>query len=313
MATEKDSRTNAESPTEQPSFNGKLEEFSYDDPRRARRSPGLSKGAETTPSADLKPASPAPKRKAGDIRSFLTAGATTPSQASSSTSSPPGKRARREVKGKKSPGYAPPEKYAHLNLLPDTLEDGLLCAFVGLNPGIMTAARGHAYAHPSNLFWKLLHTSGLTPRRFHPTEDRTLPALCSLGNTNIVARPTRDQSELSKSEMDDSVDTLVAKLLRFKPEAVCIVGKGIWESMFRTKYGRPLARKEFKYGWQGSKEDIGCTRVFVATSTSGLAASLTLEEKEAIWKELGDWVQMRRAERVLRAVDVKLEESATLV
>lgn len=43
-------------------------------------------------------------------------------------------------------------------------------------------------------------------------------------------------------------------------------------------------------GWDGAK-------VFVATSTSGLAASLLPAEKERIWKELGDWVVMRRKER----------------
>jgi thymine-DNA glycosylase len=146
MAAEKDSSADVESPTEQPSFNGKLEQFSYDtaaDPRPARRSPRLSKGEETTPGTDLELASPLPKRKkTGDIRSFLTGGSTTPSQSSASTS--PRKRARTGPTGRKPPGYAPPEKYAHLNLLPDTLEEGLICAFVGLNPGIMTAAMGHA-------------------------------------------------------------------------------------------------------------------------------------------------------------------------
>jgi hypothetical protein len=42
--------------------------------------------------------------------------------------------------------------------------------------------------------------------------------------------------------------------------------------------------------WKGA-------RIFVATSTSGLAASLRPAEKEAIWKELGDWVVERRKER----------------
>jgi len=145
MATEKDSSTDVESPVEQPSFNGKLEKFSFDttaDPGPARRSPRLSKGEETTSGADAKLASPLPKRKAADIRSFLVGGGTTPSQSSTPTS--PRKKAKTVPKGKKPPGYAPPEKYAHLKLLPDTLEEGLICAFVGLNPGIMTAAMGHA-------------------------------------------------------------------------------------------------------------------------------------------------------------------------
>ena len=137
MATETENPTDVDSPTEQPSFDGKLEQFSYPEP--ARRSPRLS-GAEPTPIADLKPASPPVKRKAGDIRSFITR---TPSQSSSVSPSAP-KRAKTGPNGKKPPGYAPPEKYAHLKLLPDTLEDGLICAFVGLNPGIMTAAKGHA-------------------------------------------------------------------------------------------------------------------------------------------------------------------------
>jgi TDG/mug DNA glycosylase family protein len=42
--------------------------------------------------------------------------------------------------------------------------------------------------------------------------------------------------------------------------------------------------------WEGA-------RVFVATSTSGLAATLLPAEKERIWKELGVWVQQRREER----------------
>ncbi|KAI9779052.1 MAG: hypothetical protein M1839_007718 [Geoglossum umbratile] len=285
MASEKSSKPgDVEAATEAPKFNGTLEHFWFG----ARRSSRLNNGADTASTAPQPASSPAPKRKAARAPAV---------DASSSAAAPtPRKKARTRIPGKKGPGYASPEKYAHLDLLPDTLEDGLICAFVGLNPGITTAAQGHAYAHPSNLFWRLLHSSGLTPRRFKPSEDRSLPALCSLGNTNIVARPTRDQSELSKTEMDASVSTLLAKLHRFRPEAVCIVGKGIWESMYRTKYGRPVAKGAFHYGWQPG-EDIGVTRVFVATTTSGLAASLSLEEKERIWRVLGDWVQTRRAQR----------------
>lgn len=38
-------------------------------------------------------------------------------------------------------------------------------------------------------------------------------------------------------------------------------------------------------------------RMFVATTTSGLAASMSLQEKEAVWRGLGSWVEQRRAER----------------
>ncbi|KAH8813210.1 mismatch-specific thymine-DNA glycosylate [Xylogone sp. PMI_703] len=228
-----------------------------------------------------------------------------PSSLSPSRSSPSKKR--------RSPSsYAPPSTYAHLPHLPDVLAPNLLVLFVGLNPGIETARSGHAYAHPSNLFWKLLHSSGCTTRRLSPTEDRDLPRLFSMGNTNIVARPTRNGGELSKNEMDESVNVLVEKVRKWEPECVCLVGKGIWESVWRVRKGRPIRKEEFRYGWQSEEEDFIDTRgrgevkkegkrrlgmVFVATSTSGLAASLLPHEKEAIWRELGAWVERRREER----------------
>ncbi|KAH0015605.1 DNA glycosylase, partial [Aureobasidium melanogenum] len=86
--------------------------------------------------------------------------------------------------------YAPPSKYQHLNPLTDILAPDLIAVFVGTNPGIRTAAQGHAYAHPSNQFWKLLHSSGCTDERLRPDQDVELPARYLLGNTNIVERPT---------------------------------------------------------------------------------------------------------------------------
>lgn len=213
-------------------------------------------------------------------------------------------------KSRSPSGYAPPSTYAHLPELQDVLAPDLLCIFIGLNPGITTATSGHAYAHPSNLFWKLLHSSGCTTRRLHPSEDGSLPRLFSLGNTNIVARPTRNGSELSKREMDDSVHVLEEKIKKWKPESVCVVGKSIWESVWRVRHGKALSNEEFRYGWQEEGERMGkCegwegARVFVACSTSGLAASLLPAEKERIWRELGVWVEKRREERD----GVKIEE-----
>ena len=176
--------------------------------------------------------------------------------------------------------------------------------FVGLNPGLETARAGHAYAHPSNLFWKLLHSSGCTTRRCRPEEDGDLPRLFQLGNTNIVSRPTRNGSELSNAEIDASVQTFEDKVLLFRPEAVCFVGKSIWESVWRVRHGRPIKKEEFRYGWQDDHERMGANesdwegaRVFMASSTSGLAASLLPAEKARIWRELGVWVEKRRAER----------------
>ena len=223
----------------------------------------------------------------------------------SSTPSSPAKGRKRK---RPSSGYAPPATYAHLPLLPDAITPNLLVLFVGLNPGIQTARSGHAYAHPSNLFWKLLFSSGVTPRLCRPDEDRQMPALYSLGHTNIVARPSRNGAELSRSEMDDGVALLEEKARTWRPESMCIVGKSIWESIWRVRHsGRPVG-KAFRYGWQDDEENMGVVegqwpgaRVFVASSTSGLAATLSPAEKQKIWDELGAWVKVRRAEREIQA------------
>ncbi|KAM3067575.1 uracil DNA N-glycosylase Thp1 [Clarireedia jacksonii] len=153
--------------------------------------------------------------------------------------------------------YAPPSTYAHLPFLPDVLAPNLICVFVGLNPGVQTARSGHAYAHPSNLFWRLLYSSGCTTRLLKPEDDVRLPELYSMGNTNIVERPTKNGAELSQKEMDDGVDVLEEKIRKYRPEAVALVGKGIWESVWRVRKGRPIRKEEFRYGWQDESENFG--------------------------------------------------------
>lgn len=158
-----------------------------------------------------------------------------------------------------------------------------------------------------------MHSSGCTPRLCLPSEDGSMPSLYSLGLTNIVTRPTKDGSELSKQEMDDSVAELEGKIAMCRPEAVGIVGKSIWESIWRVKHGgRAIRKNEFRYGWQDERERMGKSRdaledededgwegarVFVLTTTSGLAASMKLHEKQDIWRGLGEWVEKRRRER----------------
>ncbi|KAK0731380.1 uracil-DNA glycosylase-like protein [Lasiosphaeris hirsuta] len=269
----------------------------------------------------LRPAAgPAHSRSRGSVSPSKPATTTSHASASSSPAKSPRKR-------QKSSGYAPPSTYAHLPLLPDAIAPNLLVLFVGLNPGIQTARTGHAYAHPTNLFWRLLHSSGVTPRLCMPAEDRSMPALYSLGQTNIVARPSRNGAELSKAEMDAGVALLEAKARRWRPETMCVVGKSIWESLWRVRHGRAIKAHEFRYGWQDESENMGVigeggrqredefeggvdysgewkgARVFVASSTSGLAATLKPAEKEAIWRELGAWVEKRREERSIAAAD----------
>ncbi|TCD64990.1 hypothetical protein EIP91_003356 [Steccherinum ochraceum] len=126
-------------------------------------------------------------------------------------------------------GFAPPEQYAHLNFLQDHLQDGLDVMFCGVNPGCKSAEVGHHFANPTNHFWRCLHLSQFTDRLLPPAEDGTLPALYNVGLTNLVARPSAEQAELSKADMISGVPVLLHKIATHRPRIVCFVGKGIWD------------------------------------------------------------------------------------
>jgi len=66
-----------------------------------------------------------------------------------------------------------------------------------------------------------------------------------------------------------------------------------------------MKKEEFRYGWQDEGQNMGKvkgeaawrgSKVFVASSTSGQAASMRPEEKERIWRPLGEWVAERKRE-----------------
>ncbi|KAG0638595.1 uracil-DNA glycosylase-like protein [Tuber brumale] len=282
-------------------FQERLESFAFSSVSTRTRSANRASASKsnTPPATDQKPGE-APSANP-DSASKTTATRTIVRAATKSRAKPGPRR------GKQKSTYAPPEKYAHLGGVQDAFAPNLLSVFIGLNPGIATATVGHAYSAPSNHFWKLLHSSGLTPDRVCPsTEDIHLPRKYSLGNTNLVARATLNQAELSKEEMDDRVELTEDKIRRWKPESVCIVGKGIWESIYRAKNnGAKIPKGKFVWGWQSDEDRFGVdveegypgARVFVVPSTSGLVAGYSMQFKKDIWKVLGDWVQMRRKER----------------
>src|SRR4051812_2048491 len=81
----------------------------------------------------------------------------------------------------------------------DILAPGLSVVFVGINPGLYTAAVGHHFGRPGNRFWPALHAGGFTPRLLTPFEESDLLSL-KLGITNVVARTTASADELSPDE-----------------------------------------------------------------------------------------------------------------
>lgn len=284
------------------SFNGRLNQYFHttkqipnpstvDGSKRKSESESTNQSDDSKSKRSKKVVSPAVL----NLSQRITRSRSASSSPATDSSSPGRSRARRQPSSRKSTPASSP-----VSLLRDTIPPNLTLLLVGVNPGIMTGATGYIYAHPSNLYWKLLHSSGITSIRHPPSDTYRLPELYNIGNTNIVERPTRDASMLSKAEMDAGVPVLEAKVAMQRPEAVCLVGKSIWEAVWRARKGRAIRKEEFRYGWQDESENMGRCEgwngapVFVATTTSGLAAGMSMAEKQAVWDELGKWVVSRR-------------------
>jgi double-stranded uracil-DNA glycosylase len=145
--------------------------------------------------------------------------------------------------------------------VPDVLGPGLRLVFVGINPGLYSAAVGHHFARPGNRFWKALHLAGITDHVWLPSEDRNLPSI-GIGITNIVGRATATAAELSAAELREGRRALGSKIGRLRPAGVAILGV----TAYRTGFERPKA----SFGLQD--ERIEGAALWVLPNPSGLNA-----------------------------------------
>src|SRR3954454_3148482 len=118
--------------------------------------------------------------------------------------------------------------------LRDVVAPDLDVLFCGINPSLLSAARGHHFARPGNRFWPALHLAGLTPRRLRPEEDRELLRY-GLGVTNLVDRPTRTAAELTPEELREGAAALEELVTRHRPRVLAVLGITAW----RQAFGRP--------------------------------------------------------------------------
>ena len=161
------------------------------------------------------------------------------------------------------------------------LASGLTVLFVGINPGLYSAAVGHHFARPGNRFWPALHDSGFTPRLLAPEEDGTLLEW-GLGITNLVARATVSAAELAPEEYRAGARVLEEKVARFAPAWTAFVGLGA--------YGMAFGRKRVVVGPQD--QGFAGSRVWVLPNTSGLNAQYTPARFAVAFPGLRDAVQL---------------------
>ncbi len=147
--------------------------------------------------------------------------------------------------------------------------------FCGINPSLLSAARGHHFARPGNRFWPALHLAGLTPRRLAPEEDRELPRY-GLGVTNLVARPTRTAAELTADELREGAAALADLVGGYRPRILAVLGITAW----RLATGRPRS------AWGRQPDRIAGAETWVLPNPSGLNAHFQLPDLARLYAGL---------------------------
>lgn len=126
--------------------------------------------------------------------------------------------------------------------VPDLLGDDVRLLFVGINPGLWTAATQTHFAHPVNRFYPALHRAGILERAIDPAagmteEDRAYVRARGIGITNLVRRATARADELSRAELRAGAEELRATVARVRPRVVAIAGI----TAYRQAFGQPKA------------------------------------------------------------------------
>ena len=90
--------------------------------------------------------------------------------------------------------------------VPDLVGPGLRLLFVGINPGLWTAATSTHFAHPGNRFYPALLRAGVIDRPIDrgvgmTDDDRRYLVERGIGITNLVARATPRAAEIAADEL----------------------------------------------------------------------------------------------------------------
>jgi len=178
-------------------------------------------------------------------------------------------------------GYTKAELQTYQNAsVPDLVGADPKLVFVGINPGLWTAATQTHFAHPGNRFYPALRLAGILDREISRSEgmtaeDRAYLIARGLANTNLVNRATARAAELGADELRAGRVRLEAFVAEHRPAVVAIAGI----TAYRTAFGRPRAR----LGEQ--PERIGEARLWVVPNPSGLNAHETIASLAAAYAE----------------------------
>ena len=154
----------------------------------------------------------------------------------------------------------------------DLLPSRLNLLFVGINPGLWTAAVNAHFAMPGNRFWPALYRSGITSvavdaSRGLPDETRSELESKGIGISNICPIATARADELSKQQLRDGGEMLRALVRKRKPNVMAVLGV--------TAYRQAFGNAKVSVG--PSDDAFEGAELWILPNPSGLNAHETIE------------------------------------
>ncbi len=164
--------------------------------------------------------------------------------------------------------------------VPDLLGPGLRLLFVGINPGLWTAATQTHFAHPVNRFYPALLKAGIIDRAIDPAagmtdDDRGHLRARGIGITNLVRRATIRADELTAEELRHGGESLRKLAAERRPRVVAVAGI--------TAYRQAFGDRKATVGRQ--PDDLGDAELWVVPNPSGLNAHHTVDTLAAAYAE----------------------------
>ncbi|HWH96804.1 MAG TPA: mismatch-specific DNA-glycosylase [Pseudolysinimonas sp.] len=164
--------------------------------------------------------------------------------------------------------------------VPDLVGEGMRLLFVGINPGLWTAATQTHFAYPGNRFYPALHAAGIIDdlpdySTGMTDADRAAFLARGIGISNFVNRATARADELSHDELRGGAVRLAETVRRWHPAVVAVVGI----TAYRQGFDEPKATTgEQPAGLEGA-------RLWVVPNPSGLNAHDTVATLAAAYAE----------------------------
>jgi double-stranded uracil-DNA glycosylase len=164
--------------------------------------------------------------------------------------------------------------------VPDLLGPDVRLLFVGINPGLWTAATKTHFAHPVNRFYPALLRAGIIDRRIDPSagmtnDDRAYLIARGIGITNLVEQATARAAEIPMPDLRVGAARLESLVERVRPRVVAVAGV----TAYRVAFEHPKASA----GRQ--PESIASAELWVVPNPSGLNAHETIESLATAYAE----------------------------